>query len=53
MKATVLHGAWDVRVEEVADATLIEATDAVIRIHRACICGSDLWPYKNSSGCAS
>jgi threonine dehydrogenase-like Zn-dependent dehydrogenase len=47
MKATVLHGAEDVRVEEVRDAKLIESTDAVIRIHRACICGSDLWPYKS------
>jgi threonine dehydrogenase-like Zn-dependent dehydrogenase len=47
MKATVLHGAEDVRVEEVPDAKIIESTDAVIRIHRACICGSDLWPYKS------
>lgn len=47
MKATVLHGAGDVRVEEVPDAKVLEPTDAVIRIFRACICGSDLWPYKN------
>ena len=47
MKATVLHGAGDVRVEEVPDAQVLEPTDAVIRIYRACICGSDLWPYKN------
>jgi threonine dehydrogenase-like Zn-dependent dehydrogenase len=47
MKATVLHSAGDVRVEEVPDAQVIEPSDAVIRIHRACICGSDLWPYKN------
>jgi threonine dehydrogenase-like Zn-dependent dehydrogenase len=47
MKATVLHGAGDVRVEEVPDAKVLEPTDAVIRIYRSCICGSDLWPYKN------
>ena len=47
MKATVLHGAGDVRIEEVPDAKVLESTDAVIRIFRACICGSDLWPYKN------
>jgi threonine dehydrogenase-like Zn-dependent dehydrogenase len=47
MKATVLHSAGDVRVEEVTDARIIESTDALIRIFRACICGSDLWPYKN------
>jgi threonine dehydrogenase-like Zn-dependent dehydrogenase len=40
-----MHGAGDVRVEEVADAKIVEPTDAVIRISRACICGSDLWPY--------
>jgi hypothetical protein len=47
MKATVLHSAGDVRVEDVSDAKIAESTDAVIRIFRACICGSDLWPYKN------
>lgn len=41
-----MYGAGDVRVENVPDARLIEPTDAVIRIKRACICGSDLWPYK-------
>jgi threonine dehydrogenase-like Zn-dependent dehydrogenase len=45
MRATVLHGAGDVRVETVPDASLIEATDALVRVTRACICGSDLWPY--------
>src|SRR5437868_9530107 len=47
MRATVMHGAGDVRVEEVPDARIEEPTDAVIRIAGACICGSDLWPYKN------
>jgi threonine dehydrogenase-like Zn-dependent dehydrogenase len=41
-----MYGAGDVRVESVADATVEEATDAVVRVTRACICGSDLWPYK-------
>jgi threonine dehydrogenase-like Zn-dependent dehydrogenase len=40
-----MHAAGDVRIEEVADAKIVEPTDAVIRISRACICGSDLWPY--------
>ncbi len=48
MRATVIHGAGDVRIEEVPDAALREPTDAVVRITRACICGSDLWPYKSS-----
>jgi len=46
MRATVMYGAGDVRVEKVPDATLSEPTDAVVRVSRACICGSDLWPYK-------
>jgi threonine dehydrogenase-like Zn-dependent dehydrogenase len=48
MKATVLHGAGDVRVEEVPDAKIIESTDAVIRIYRACICnvGADVQTVK-------
>jgi threonine dehydrogenase-like Zn-dependent dehydrogenase len=45
MRATVMHGAGDVRVENVPDAGLIDSTDAVIRVTHACICGSDLWPY--------
>src|SRR5438093_6893213 len=41
-----MHAAGDVRIENVPDPTIQEPTDAVIRITRACICGSDLWPYK-------
>jgi len=46
MRATVMYGAGDVRVEKVPDPRLLEPTDAIVRITRACICGSDLWPYK-------
>jgi threonine dehydrogenase-like Zn-dependent dehydrogenase len=41
-----MHAPGDVRVEERADATIVEPTDAVIRVTAACICGSDLWPYR-------
>ena len=47
MRATVMHGAGDVRIETVPDARLIEPTDALLTVTRACICGSDLWPYKS------
>jgi threonine dehydrogenase-like Zn-dependent dehydrogenase len=47
MRATIMHAAGDVRVENVPDAAIVEPTDAVIRIARACICGSDLWPYQS------
>ncbi len=46
MRATILYGAGDVRVENVPDARLIEPTDALVAVSHACICGSDLWPYK-------
>src|SRR2546421_5243662 len=47
MRATVMHAAGDVRVEDVPDPKIEEPTDAVLRVTRACICGSDLWPYKS------
>jgi threonine dehydrogenase-like Zn-dependent dehydrogenase len=47
MRATVMYGAGDVRVEEVPDPGLVESTDAVVRVTHAAICGSDLWPYKS------
>jgi len=46
MRATVMYGAGDVRIETVPDARVVEPTDAVLAVSRACICGSDLWPYK-------
>src|ERR1043165_1704799 len=46
MRATVMYGAGDVRVENVPDARLVEPTDAVVTVTSACICGSDLWPYR-------
>src|SRR6266536_2879725 len=46
MRATVLYGAGDVRIENVPDARMIDPTDALVTVSRACICGSDLWPYK-------
>jgi len=46
MRATVMYGAGDVRIENVPDPKITEPTDAVIRVTRACVCGSDLWPYQ-------
>jgi threonine dehydrogenase-like Zn-dependent dehydrogenase len=47
MRATVMYGSSDVRVEDVPDAHLVGSTDALVRVTRAAICGSDLWPYKS------
>lgn len=46
MRATIMYSAGDVRIENVPDASILEPTDVVVRITRACICGSDLWPYR-------
>src|SRR5919205_316093 len=45
MRATIMYSAGDVRVEDVADPAIVEATDAIVRVTSACVCGSDLWPY--------
>ena len=47
MHATVMYRAGEVRVENVPDATIVSQTDAIVRVTRACICGSDLWPYRS------
>jgi threonine dehydrogenase-like Zn-dependent dehydrogenase len=46
MRGAVLHAPGDVRVEQRADPTIVEPTDAIIRLSATCICGSDLWPYR-------
>lgn len=46
MRAVVMHGPGDVRVEDVEDPAIIEPTDAVVRVTATCVCGSDLWPYR-------
>jgi threonine dehydrogenase-like Zn-dependent dehydrogenase len=45
VRATVMYGAGDVRVEQRPDATVRQPTDAVVRVVRSAICGSDLWAY--------
>jgi threonine dehydrogenase-like Zn-dependent dehydrogenase len=46
VKATVLHGPHDVRLEQAPDPKLEGPRDAVVRVLASCICGSDLWPYR-------
>ncbi|MCO6518369.1 zinc-dependent alcohol dehydrogenase family protein [Snodgrassella sp.] len=49
MKAMVYYGAGDIRFEERAKPAIIEPTDAVIRLTKTTICGTDLgiWKGKN------
>ncbi len=47
MRATLMYEAGDVRIENVPDPSIDAPTDAIVRVTRACICGSDLWPYES------
>src|SRR5262245_20305553 len=46
MKGAIIYGPHDVRVVQRADPTIIEPTDAIIRLPATCICASDLWSYR-------
>jgi threonine dehydrogenase-like Zn-dependent dehydrogenase len=46
MKATMLYGPPDIRFEDCPDPQILKPTDAIVRITAACVCGSDLWPYR-------
>jgi threonine dehydrogenase-like Zn-dependent dehydrogenase len=46
MRGVMLYGPGDVRVEERETSRIEQPTDAVIRVVAACVCGSDLWPYR-------
>ncbi len=46
MRAAIYRGAGHVTVEEVSDPLITAPTDAVVRVLRSCICGSDLWAYR-------
>ncbi len=45
MRATLMYGTGDVRVEDVPDPVIRQPTDALVRVTASCVCGSDLWPY--------
>jgi threonine dehydrogenase-like Zn-dependent dehydrogenase len=46
MRGTVLYGPRDIRFEDRPEPTIIQPTDAIVRLSATCICGSDLWPYR-------
>ena len=46
MLATIIHGEKDIRLEEVPNPVLSSGGDAIVKVVAACVCGSDLWPYR-------
>ncbi len=49
MKTTVLYGPRDVRFEDRPEPTIVQPTDAILRLSATSVCGSDLWPYRGIS----
>ena len=47
MKSAVYTKAGQVGIEEIKRPSIQEADDVIIRVVRACVCGSDLWSYRN------
>ncbi|WP_427173409.1 zinc-dependent alcohol dehydrogenase family protein [Arthrobacter sp. 92] len=46
MRATIIHGPGDIRVEDRDYPTIKLPTDVVVKVTASCVCGSDLWPYR-------
>jgi threonine dehydrogenase-like Zn-dependent dehydrogenase len=49
MKAAIFKGKGAIELGERPDPTIKEPTDAVVRVVRSCVCGSDLWYYRGES----
>jgi threonine dehydrogenase-like Zn-dependent dehydrogenase len=47
MKATIMAGTRDVRLVDRPDPTILAPKDVVVRVVAACVCGSDLWGYRD------
>lgn len=48
MRGVIMHGPGEVRVQDRDDPQIVEPTDAIIKVTAACVCGSDLWPYRGA-----
>jgi len=46
MRAAVLYGKDDIRLEQIPEPTIRKPTDAIVRNAASCVCGSDLWHYR-------
>ncbi|MFE5410926.1 zinc-dependent alcohol dehydrogenase family protein [Microbacterium sp. NPDC056569] len=48
MRGAMIYAPGDVRVEDRALPTIQAPTDAIIKVVAACVCGSDLHPYRGT-----
>lgn len=48
MRAALYLDAGNVIVDDVPDPKIVDPTDAVVRVVRSCVCGSDLWAWRDT-----
>jgi threonine dehydrogenase-like Zn-dependent dehydrogenase len=49
MRAAIFHEPGRVEAGDRPDPSIVEPTDAVVRVVLSCVCGSDLWYYRGDS----
>jgi threonine dehydrogenase-like Zn-dependent dehydrogenase len=49
MRAAIFHEPRRIEAGERPDPSIVEPTDAIVRVVVACVCGSDLWYYRGDS----
>jgi threonine dehydrogenase-like Zn-dependent dehydrogenase len=49
MRVTTIHAPRDIRLEERPAPTIDQPHEAIIKVTAACVCGSDLWPYRGEN----
>ncbi|MGZ4426704.1 MAG: zinc-dependent alcohol dehydrogenase family protein [Nocardioidaceae bacterium] len=49
MRVTTIHAPRDIRLEDRPVPTIDRPTEAIVKVVAACVCGSDLWPYRGEN----
>src|SRR5438552_4317353 len=49
MRAAIFTGPRSITAGDRRDPSIVEPTDAIVRVVIACVCGSDLWYYRGES----
>jgi threonine dehydrogenase-like Zn-dependent dehydrogenase len=49
MRAAIFNEPRSISVGERRDPSIVQPTDAIVRVVRACVCGSDLWYYRGET----
>jgi threonine dehydrogenase-like Zn-dependent dehydrogenase len=49
MRVTTIHGPRDIRLEQRPTPSIESPDQAIVKVVAACVCGSDLWPYRGEN----